>query len=56
VAAAVEHADLDAALDLLAEDVVFRSPAVFKRYEGRATVATILRTISGVFEEFRYTD
>ena len=53
---AVERADLDAAVALLAEDVVFRSPAVFKPYEGRETVATILRTVFGVFEDLRYTD
>jgi len=53
---AVERADLDAAVALLAEDVVFRSPAVFKPYEGRETVGTILRTISEVLEDFRYTD
>jgi hypothetical protein len=53
---AVERADLDAAVALLAEDVVFRSPAVFKPYEGRETVATILRTVFGVFEDFHYTD
>ena len=54
--AAVERADLDAAVALLADDVVFRSPAVFKPYEGRETVTTILRTVFGVFEDFRYTD
>lgn len=54
--AAVEAEDLDAATDLLADDVVFRSPAVFKPYEGKATVTTILRTVFGVFEDFRYTD
>src|ERR687883_678562 len=53
---AVERRDLDAAVDLLADDVVFRSPAVFKPYEGRETVETILRTVFGVFEDFRYTD
>jgi hypothetical protein len=53
---AVQRADLDAAVALLAEDVVFRSPAVFKPYEGRETVATILRTVFGVFEDFHYTD
>ncbi len=53
---AVERRDLDAALDLLADDVTFRSPAVFKPYQGRETVATILRTVLGVFEDFRYTD
>ena len=47
---------MDAAVALLADDVVFRSPAVFKPYEGRETVATILRTVFGVFEDFRYTD
>src|SRR3954454_24051437 len=53
---AVERGDLDAAVDLLADDVVFRSPAVFKPYQGRETVETILRTVFGVFEDFRYTD
>ena len=53
---AVENRDLDAAVDLLADDVVFRSPAVFKPYEGREAVETILRTVFGVFEDFRYTD
>src|SRR5438270_3740159 len=54
--AAVEAGDVAAATDLLADDVVFRSPAVFKPYEGRETVATILRTVFEVFEDFRYTD
>ena len=53
---AVERGDTDAAVELLADDVVFRSPAVFKPYEGRETVETILRTVSEVFEDFRYTD
>jgi hypothetical protein len=53
---AVERADLEAAVALLADDVVFRSPAVFKPYEGRERVATILRTVFEVFEDFRYTD
>jgi len=47
---------MDAAVALLADDVVFRSPAVFKPYEGRETVATILRTVFHVLEDFRYTD
>src|SRR3954467_14957542 len=53
---AVERGDLDAAGELLADDVVFRSPAVYKPYEGRETVETILRTVFSVFEDFRYTD
>ena len=54
--AAVERADLDAAVALLAENAVFRSPAVFKPYEGHETVATIQRTVFQVLEDFHYTD
>jgi hypothetical protein len=54
--AAVEAQDFAAVTGLLADDVVFRSPAVFRPYEGRETVGTILRTVGGVFEDFRYTD
>ena len=53
---AVEGGDLDVAVALLADDVVFRSPAVFRPYQGRDPVETILRTVFGVFEDFRYTD
>ena len=35
---------------------VFRSPAVFKPYEGREAVETILRAAFSIFEDFRYTD
>jgi SnoaL-like domain len=52
--AAVEARDIDAAVGLLADDVVFRSPVVFKPYEGRATVELILRAVFRVFEDFRY--
>src|SRR4051794_20717828 len=51
---AVEARDLDGMLDLLAEDVVFRSPVVFKPYQGRQAVGTILRAVLEVFENFRY--
>jgi hypothetical protein len=54
--AAVERGGIGEAVELLADDVVFRSPAVFKPYQGRETVATILRTVAEVFEDFRYTD
>jgi ketosteroid isomerase-like protein len=54
--AAVEAGDFDAATDLLHDDVVFRSPAVFKAYQGKATVTTILKTVGTVFEDFRYID
>ncbi|MER5375614.1 nuclear transport factor 2 family protein [Streptomyces sp. NPDC002553] len=51
---AVEAGDMDAAADLLAEDVVFTSPVVFKPYPGKAITAAILRAVSQVFEDFRY--
>lgn len=40
----------------LAPDVVFRSPAVFKPYEGRDAVMVLLRTVAEVFEDFSYID
>jgi hypothetical protein len=52
--AAVEARDLDAMLACLADDVVFRSPVVFKPYQGRDAVAPLLFAVSRVFEDFRY--
>jgi limonene-1,2-epoxide hydrolase len=52
--AAVEARDIDAAIALLAEDVVFRSPVVFKPYRGRDAVAPLLHAVAHVFEDFRY--
>ena len=54
--AAAESKDFSALEEIFAEDVVFRSPAVFKPYEGRDATGMILHTVSGVFEDFRYTD
>jgi len=54
--AAIEADDHDAALATLADDVVFRSPAVHKPYEGKETVEGILRLVATVFENFRYTN
>ena len=51
---AVESKDWDAGIAQLADDVVFRSPVVFKPYEGKAAVALLLRAVSEVFEDFRY--
>jgi len=51
---ALEARDLDAAVALLASDVVFRSPIVFKPYHGRAAVTAILAAVSQVFEDFSY--
>lgn len=51
---AVEAGDLDAAVALLAEDVVFTSPVAFKPYTGKPVTGAILRAVAEVFEEFRY--
>jgi len=51
---AVESHDWDSGIEQLADDVVFRSPVVFKAYEGKAAVAVLLRAVSEVFEDFRY--
>jgi hypothetical protein len=53
---AVEAKDLDAMEAALAEDVVFRSPVVFKAYEGRDATMALLRLVVQVFEDFEYTD
>ena len=54
--AAAEAKDFSQVDDLLAEDIVFRSPAVFKPYEGRDLVKVILGAVVQVFEDFRYLD
>jgi len=54
--AAAENKDFSAIDELFADDVIFRSPVVFKPYEGRDAVALLLGAVSQVFEDFRYTD
>jgi limonene-1,2-epoxide hydrolase len=51
---AIEARDLDAAVALMSEDVVFRSPAVFKPYQGPEAVRRLLEAVMAVFEDFRY--
>jgi ketosteroid isomerase-like protein len=51
---AIEARDLDAAVALLREDVVFRSPVVFKPYHGRDAMRVILGAVLAVFEDIRY--
>ncbi len=51
---AIESGDIDAAVALLAKNVVFRSPVVYRPYEGRENVVPILSAVSRVFEDFRY--
>jgi ketosteroid isomerase-like protein len=52
--AAIEARDLDAALALLSDDVVFRSPVAYTPYHGRDAVAPILHAVVRVFEDFHY--
>lgn len=52
---ALQARDADAAVALLAPDVVFRSPVVFRSYQGRDAVAPIVRGIVDVVDDFRYT-
>ena len=54
--AAAENKDFSAIDELFADDVVFRSPVVYKPYEGKDATAMLLRAVSQVFEDFRYTD
>jgi hypothetical protein len=51
---ALESRDLDAAVALLASDVVFRSPIVHKPYRGPEAVRALLEGVLAVFEDFRY--
>jgi hypothetical protein len=53
---AVEAKDISAAGELLSPDAVFRSPVVFKPYEGRDSVLAVLGAAARVFEDFRYVE
>jgi hypothetical protein len=54
--AAVEAKELEAIEELFAEDASFRSPVVFKPYEGRDQIAVVLGAALRVFEDFRYVE
>jgi hypothetical protein len=54
--AAAEAKDFGQAEELFAEDAIFRSPVVFKPYEGRAAIKVLLEAVVQVFEDFRYLD
>ena len=45
---------LDILGDLLAEDVTFRSPFLWKPYHGRYPAFVILSTVTDVFKDFAY--
>jgi hypothetical protein len=52
---AVEAYDHDTIATLLADDVVITSPVSETRRSGKAVVGAVLRTVSRIFEDFRYT-
>lgn len=52
--AAVESRDFDAVPPMLAEDAVFRSPVLFRPFEGRDYVAAVLLAAFRTLEDFRY--
>lgn len=51
---AVEAGDIDAVPAMLAEDAIFRSPLLFKPFEGRDYVAAVLLAAFRTLEDFRY--
>ena len=53
---AAEAKDFARASELFAEDVTFRSPVVYKPYEGRDALGVVLGAVVQVFKDFRYTD
>ena len=54
--AAAEAKEFSSLDELFSEDVTFRSPAVFKPYEGLEALGFILTAVVQVFEDFRYVD
>jgi ketosteroid isomerase-like protein len=55
--AAVEQQNVERASELFREDAVFRSPVLFKPYEGRDQVLKVLRAaeqVLGIGGKFRY--
>jgi hypothetical protein len=54
--AAVAANDLDSMDAMFVEDAIFRSPAVFKPYQGRAVIQGILGLVMQVFGPLTYTN
>jgi hypothetical protein len=52
--AAIEARDPEAVVAALADDVVFRSPIVFRPYDGKAAVGLVIAAVLQVFEDFAY--
>lgn len=53
---AAEAKDFSQVEELFTEDVVFKSPVVFKPYEGRDAVALLLGAVVQVFKDFHYVE
>lgn len=53
---AAEGKDLDLLAETLREDVVLHSPVLFRGFEGRETVTTVLTHVAATLEELTYTD
>ena len=51
---AVEARDIEAAVAVLADGVVFRSPIVYKPYAGKSVTGAVLLAVSRVLEDFVY--
>jgi ketosteroid isomerase-like protein len=52
--AAIEARDAEALMAVLADNVVFISPIVFKPYQGKDATAAVLSAALRVFEDFVY--
>ena len=50
----LETNDMSVLNDLLADEVVFRSPVAYKPYEGKQVVFFILTNVIQVFQDFTY--
>ena len=53
---AAEAKDLELMREALAEDVVLHSPVLFRGFEGREVVLTVLGHVVAVLEDFAYVD
>jgi hypothetical protein len=51
---AAEAKDLELLSESLREDVVLHSPILFRGFEGREAVVTLLTHVIATFEDFRY--
>lgn len=53
---AAESKDIDLLTETLHEDVVLHSPVLFRGFEGRDTVVTVITHVAATLENFSYTD